>query len=86
MLPITRSLTLWVFMKAIIRLLTSAVGIGLLILPVAVFSHHSTSEYEQSITEIEGVVTNVFWKNPHVIFHIATADGEWIVGGGSVSN
>ncbi|MBT5560482.1 MAG: hypothetical protein HOJ88_11385 [Proteobacteria bacterium] len=73
-------------MKAIIRLLTSAVGIGLLILPVAVFSHHSTSEYEQSITEIEGVVTNVFWKNPHVIFHIATADGEWIVEGGSVSN
>jgi|MEHZ01.4.fsa_nt_MEHZ011111275.1_31 hypothetical protein len=72
-------------MKELVKLLTTAVAIGLVAIPTAVFAHHSTSEYAQTTSEIEGVVTNVFWKNPHVIFHVDTADGEWIVEGGSVS-
>lgn len=56
-------------------------------LPMSGYAHHSTSEYSLETSEIEGVVTSKFWRNPHVIFHVMTDEGnEWIVEGGSVSN
>ena len=70
-------------------LVTAAIG-ALLALPGAIFAHHSTSEYDQSeMVEVEGIVAQKFWKNPHVIFHIATTQGgqevEWVIEGSSVS-
>lgn len=74
-------------MKLSIKSVLAAVVMGLWFSSSTVFAHHSTSEYEQAISEIEGVVTKKFWRNPHVIFHVMTDDGnEWVVEGGSVSN
>ena len=55
-----------------------------------VLAHHSTSEYDSSgMIDIHGVVAQKFWRNPHVIFHIATTqNGEeevWVIEGSSVS-
>lgn len=69
------------------KLLTLLFTFALAWLPMSGFAHHSTSEYSQDITEIEGVVSEKFWKNPHVIFHVTTDDGaDWIVEGASVSS
>jgi len=59
----------------------------LLALPSAIFAHHSTSEYDQTVlVDIEGEITEKFWRNPHVIFNIMTDEGEeWIIEGASVS-
>jgi hypothetical protein len=36
-------------------------------LPAVVFAHHSNAEYDRStFTEIEGEITRVIWRNPHV--------------------
>lgn len=46
-------------------------------LPSTVFAHHSTRvfyNYDQVI-EIEGTVTWVFWKNPHIRFNVTRTDG-----------
>lgn len=77
-------------MKALVNLLTTAMAISLVAMPAAVFAHHSTSEYDQTVkVEIEGSIARKFWKNPHVIFHITTIENgqeeEWIVEGSSVS-
>ena len=69
------------------KTLTTLFALILALSPITGFAHHSTSEYSQETSEIEGVVTNKFWRNPHVIFNVMTDDGnEWIVEGGSVSN
>ncbi len=77
-------------MTSRIRALTAAAITSLLALPGTIIAHHSTSEYERNaMVEVEGVVAQKFWKNPHVIFHIATTqDGEdvqWVIEGSSVS-
>lgn len=60
-------------------------------LPVTVSAHHSTSEYDRTaMVEFEGVVTEKFWKNPHVIYRVATTrngvEEEWALEGASVSS
>ncbi len=72
------------------RALVSAAIASSLALPSAVSAHHSTSEYDSSaVVEIEGVVAQKFWRNPHVIFHITTMQGgeevDWVIEGSSVS-
>lgn len=38
-----------------------------LLLPGVAFAHHSTAEYDRTqVTEIEGIVKRVIWRNPHV--------------------
>ncbi|MEM9684161.1 MAG: DUF6152 family protein [Pseudomonadota bacterium] len=50
-------------------------------------AHHSTSEYEGLPTrEIDGTVIRVFWRNPHVMIHVETADRVWRLEGASVSS
>ena len=70
------------------KALATAAIASLLVLSGAVFAHHSTSEYDQSaLVDIEGVISKKFWRNPHVIFHITTDEGEeWVIGGSSVSS
>ncbi len=77
-------------MKALVKLLTTVTAISLVAMPAAVFAHHSTSEYDQTVkVEIEGSIARKFWRNPHVIFHVTTMENgqeeEWIVEGASVS-
>ena len=45
-------------------------------LPVAVYAHHARFEYDDSqLVEVQGKVTSVFWRNPHVRF-VLSAVGE----------
>ena len=60
------------------------------LLPVAGFGHHTLLGYDQSrLIELEGQVTAVFWRNPHVRLTVRVTDdaGErhWTVEGMSVN-
>ncbi|MDG2087989.1 MAG: DUF6152 family protein [Arenicellaceae bacterium] len=63
----------------------------LLVLPLSVFSHHSNSEFDQSVdTEFEGKVVQVLWRNPHILIDVATTDESgvetvWHLEGSAVS-
>ncbi len=60
-------------------------------LPVAIYAHHARFEYDDSdLVEVQGTVTSVFWRNPHVRFVLSAVgengDGElWEMEGGSVN-
>lgn len=60
-------------------------------LPVAIYAHHARFEYDDSeLVEVQGKVTSVFWRNPHVRFMLSAVgedgDGElWDMEGGSVN-
>jgi len=57
----------------------STIVLGFLFIPVAGFGHHSVSAlYEDTIAELEGEVTSVLWRNPHVGFtmNVRDANGE----------
>ena len=64
---------------------------GLTLQPCAAFSHHSMTEYDRSaVTEFEGEVVSVTWRNPHILLDVETIDanGEavvWYLEGGAVS-
>jgi len=61
---------------------------ALLLAPLPAFSHHAFTGFFRmdSITEVEGGVTQVLWRNPHVRFSIATDNGEtWDIESNSVS-
>ena len=50
--------------------------------PIAVSGHHSMAEFDRSVvTEFEGEVVNVSWRNPHILLDIETTDsnGETVV-------
>lgn len=67
------------------RLIT-LIAFCLALLPITAYTHHATSEYSQDISEIEGVVSAKFWKNPHVNFNLVTDDGaEWVVEGSAMT-
>lgn len=63
----------------------------LLVLPLSVFSHHSNSEFDQTVdTEFEGTVLQVLWRNPHILIDVATTDAAgvetvWHLEGSAVS-
>jgi hypothetical protein len=59
--------------------------------PVVATAHHSTTEFDQSkVVEIDGVIVDVFWRNPHVVIKVAAnmddSDEVWRLEGASVSN
>jgi len=73
-------------MMTIIRLQ----AVFLVFVPVVSFGHHSTiGRFDQEeITEIEGEVTEILWRNPHVAFKIDVVDENgrvetWLVEGNS---
>ena len=57
-------------MKQILRPGTGRWLFGLLLLPLIGFGHHSQfGRYDTDrISELEGEITRVQWRNPHVIF------------------
>ena len=71
--------------------ITLAVGI-LVTLPLSVIAHHSMSEFDRSvIEEVEGVVSKVSWKNPHILLELTNTDENgvgqvWYLEGAAVSS
>ena len=49
---------------------------GLLLLPLTATAHHSVAANFDAriVTELEGEITRVFWRNPHVRFTIRVED------------
>jgi hypothetical protein len=77
-------------MNRFIKLLAAWSTLALLALPIIAPAHHSTAEYDETVLkEYEGKVVKIFWKNPHVIFHVATMENGkevvWTLEGASVS-
>jgi hypothetical protein len=68
-----------------------ATAVSLFILPCTVQSHHSNSEYDRSVvTEFDGEIVSVSWRNPHIQLKVATVDESgqpitWNVEGAAVS-
>ena len=66
--------------------------LGLLFIPIAGFGHHSVSGlYEDTVTELEGEVTSVLWRNPHIGFTMSVRDEsgelqEWEMAMTALSN
>ena len=51
--------------------------IVLMLISLTVSAHHSRSEYSGNPTsEIEGTVTNVLWRNPHVMITVRTVETD----------
>jgi len=49
-----------------------ALLLSLLLLPLAAYGHHAgAATYDPTAsTEVDGVVTRIFWRNPHVHFDV----------------
>jgi len=63
----------------------------LIALPTVTSAHHSANEYDQNtVVEIDGIVVDVFWRNPHVVITVASnmddPDEVWELEGASVSS
>jgi hypothetical protein len=51
--------------------------LGILLLPAAVSAHHSFAEYDRTVVhEMQGVLTGVRWRNPHVTFSVRAEDSS----------
>ena len=78
-------------MNATLKLFSAVVVGALVTLPNAASGHHSMSEFDRSIvTEVEGVVSRVSWRNPHILLEVtATNDSGtaavWYFEGSAVS-
>ena len=72
--------------------LASAMVAGLLAaVPFSATAHHSMSEFNRGVvTEVEGVVSKVSWKNPHILLEVTATDPKgvksvWTLEGSAVS-
>lgn len=72
--------------------LASAIVAGMLAaVPFSATAHHSMSEFNRDVmTEVEGVVSRVSWKNPHILLEVTSTDKNgvksvWHLEGGAVS-
>jgi hypothetical protein len=72
--------------------LSQVAALWLLLLPLSAPAHHSVSAFfdRDEITEVEGIVTAFFWRNPHVEVNllVENADGEteeWRLEGGALN-
>jgi hypothetical protein len=60
-------------------------------MPLSATAHHSMSEFNRGVvTEVEGVVSRVSWKNPHIMLEVTSTDRNgansvWHLEGGAVS-
>ncbi len=67
-------------MKRILKLGGGRWLAGLLLVPLIGFGHHSQfgRYHTDTISELEGEITRVQWRNPHVVFwlSVTAADGQ----------
>jgi hypothetical protein len=62
-------------MSSIRKLFITTIISILVTIPIAVNAHHSMSEFDRSvIEEVEGVVSKVSWKNPHILLEVTRTD------------
>ena len=63
--------------KMLRYLILISVLFGMLV-PVSATAHHSTTHFSDEVTEMEGTLVDLHWRNPHVYFSLETeeADGE----------
>ena len=73
------------------RLATAIVAAMLAAVPFSAAAHHSMSEFNRDVvTEVEGVVSRVSWKNPHILLEVTSTDKNgaksvWSLEGSAVS-
>ncbi len=72
--------------------LASAIVAGTLsTVPFSATAHHSMSEFDRSVVrEVEGVVSRVSWRNPHILLEVTSTDENgveavWYLEGSAVS-
>ncbi|TDJ29539.1 MAG: hypothetical protein E2O51_02230 [Gammaproteobacteria bacterium] len=51
-------------------------GFGFFLLPGLVLAHHSTAYFSDEIRQLEGVITEVQWRNPHIALMIDVTDAQ----------
>lgn len=62
-------------MSSIRKLFITTIVSTLIAIPIAVNAHHSMSEFDRTvIEEVEGVVSKVSWKNPHILLEVTRTD------------
>lgn len=62
-------------MNTILKLSSAIIVSTLASLPFSATAHHSMSEFDRGVVaEIEGVVSRVSWKNPHVLLEVTSTD------------
>ncbi|HEY5623671.1 MAG TPA: DUF6152 family protein [Gammaproteobacteria bacterium] len=71
-----------------LRLLSAAAAAVLTAISLSVQAHHSMSEFDRNVVEeVEGTMSRVSWKNPHVLFEVTSADGTvYLLEGSAVSS
>jgi len=73
------------------RLATTILAGTLATVPFSATAHHSMSEFDRAVvTEVDGVVSRVSWKNPHILIEVTSTDSKgvklvWTLEGGAVS-
>lgn len=78
-------------MNRLHRLASAIVAGTLATVPFSAAAHHSMSEFDRgAVTEVEGVVSRVSWKNPHILLEVTSTDRNgvkavWTLEGGAVS-
>ena len=72
--------------------LASAIVVSVLaIVPFSAAAHHSMSEFDRGVvTEMEGVVSRISWRNPHILLEVTSIDENgvkavWHLEGSAVS-
>ena len=79
-------------MNSIVKLASATIAGVLIILPLSAASHHSMSEFDRSVVaEVDGVVSRLSWKNPHILLTVTSTDGNgaevvWNLEGSAVSS
>jgi hypothetical protein len=68
------------------------VALALVLAPLCTFAHHSIRAFydDQTISEIEGTISNVRWVNPHIRFNLETSSGNgdtqvWQIEAGAIN-
>ncbi len=76
-----------------IRLVRAVFGVSVIFLSVDAISHHSTQVFYDydDVIEVQGRVTWVLWRNPHVRFNLTSTDSSgnevtWELEGGSLNS
>ncbi|MEE3198196.1 MAG: DUF6152 family protein [Pseudomonadota bacterium] len=76
-----------------IRLIRAVFGVSAIFLSVDAISHHSTQVFYDydDVIEVQGRVTWVLWRNPHVRFNLTSTDSSgnevvWELEGGSLNS
>ena len=54
----------------------SAIALSAMMLPAVVSAHHSFGLYSDQITEVNGELVSVDWRNPHIYFTVRSTNDE----------